>query len=113
MWSVMVIFTPAIILSTVIISLAILIRVPLQAFLTVKDKKLSDGQNCLHCLVIVLNVRLKQCVTVNVPKNRFIITPEGEPGLNYLCSGYKIFFNHCRPFVEAIATVSGKPDTKI
>lgn len=38
------------------------------------------------------------------PKNRFILTPDGEAGLNYLCSGYKYFFNHCRPFVDAIAT---------
>jgi uncharacterized protein len=37
------------------------------------------------------------------PKNRFIFTPTGEPGLNYLCNGYKQFFNHCKPFVQAVA----------
>ncbi|MCC7353010.1 MAG: anaerobic sulfatase maturase [Anaerolineae bacterium] len=28
------------------------------------------------------------------PKDRIISTPGGEPGLNYLCAGFKAFFNH-------------------
>lgn len=37
------------------------------------------------------------------PKNRFLRTPEGEEGLNYLCAAYKLFFTHLRPFVAEVA----------
>lgn len=37
------------------------------------------------------------------PKNRIIRTAEGEPGLNYLCSGLKRYFAHAIPEVERIA----------
>ena len=37
------------------------------------------------------------------PKDRFILTPDGERGLNYLCAGYKRFFTHCRPFVAELS----------
>lgn len=38
------------------------------------------------------------------PKNRFIKTPTGEDGLNYLCAGYRAFFNHIRPTMRFMAT---------
>jgi uncharacterized protein len=39
------------------------------------------------------------------PRNRFIETPDGEPGLNYLCAGYKAFFNHIDPYMRAMANL--------
>ena len=38
------------------------------------------------------------------PKDRFIRTPDGEEGLNYLCAGYKTFFNHCLPYTLELAS---------
>jgi uncharacterized protein len=37
------------------------------------------------------------------PKNRLLRTPDGEPGLNYLCAGLKRFFKHAGPETERIA----------
>jgi uncharacterized protein len=39
------------------------------------------------------------------PKDRILRRPEGEGGLNYLCAGYKRFFNHCRPFVAQLSAL--------
>ncbi len=36
------------------------------------------------------------------PKDRFLQTPEGEEGLNYLCPGLKKFFTHSRPVFERL-----------
>jgi len=53
---------------------------------------------CLECEV-------RAMCNGGCPKNRFINTQDGEPGLNYLCEGYRRFFNHCRPFVSEVAAL--------
>ena len=52
-----------------------------------QDKRDTLPHYCLQC-----DVRFAchgEC-----PKNRFIETPDGEDGLNYLCAGFKMFFHH-------------------
>jgi uncharacterized protein len=60
------------------------------------DKKTTLPRYCIDCEVhFVCN---GEC-----PKHRFINTPEGEAGLNYLCAGYKKFFNHIDPYMRFMA----------
>ncbi len=37
------------------------------------------------------------------PKNRIVKTPDGEPGLNYLCPGFKMFYKHSEPYFDFMA----------
>ena len=39
------------------------------------------------------------------PKNRFAHTPDGQPGLNWLCQGYRHFFSHVAPQMDIMATL--------
>ena len=63
--------------------------------LVVSDKQRAFGQDkrdalpnyCRECDVRFI-------CNGGCPKNRIITTPDGEPGLNYLCEGYKAFFTH-------------------
>jgi uncharacterized protein len=67
-----------------------------QAFGRAKQDTLP--QQCRQCAV------LDMC-NGGCPKDRIINIAEGESGLNYLCSGYKRFFAHCRPFVEMLEEI--------
>ncbi|WP_201785187.1 anaerobic sulfatase maturase [Methanofollis ethanolicus] len=42
------------------------------------------------------------------PKNRFVETPDGEAGLNYLCKGYRDFFAHADPYMRIMADLIRK-----
>ncbi len=37
------------------------------------------------------------------PRNRFGVTASGEPGLNYLCEGYRMYFEHVAPYMDFMA----------
>jgi len=51
------------------------------------DKRDTLPQYCRDCEV-------RFVCNGGCPKDRFLDTPNGEPGLNYLCSGLRAFFNY-------------------
>jgi uncharacterized protein len=60
------------------------------------DKRDTLPKYCRECEV------LSSC-NGGCPKDRFIQTPDGEDGLNYLCAGYKQFYTHAKPYLEKFA----------
>ncbi|MBN2243389.1 MAG: SPASM domain-containing protein, partial [Acidobacteria bacterium] len=61
-----------------------------------RDKRDNLPEYCRKCDVRFL-------CNGECPKNRIINTPEGEPGLNYLCEGYYMFFKYAGPHLERLA----------
>ena len=56
-------------------------------------KRLSLPRQCRECgFLFACN---GEC-----PKNRFVRDRYGNPGLNYLCSGYHRFFSHAAPYMD-------------
>jgi uncharacterized protein len=51
------------------------------------DKRQTLPRYCRECQVRFI-------CNGGCPKDRLLRTPDGEPGLNYLCEGYKAFFTH-------------------
>ena len=59
------------------------------------DKLDSLPQYCRKCGV-------RFACNGECPKHRFIKTPDGKDGLNYLCPAYKRFFNHIDPCMRTM-----------
>lgn len=49
------------------------------------------------------------------PRNRFAVSADGEPGLNYLCEGYMRFFDHVAPYMEFMKSEleAGRPPSNV
>ena len=63
--------------------------------LVVSDKQRKFGQDKQDTLPeYCRGCEVRFACNGGCPRERFIETPNGEPGLNYLCAGYKLFFNH-------------------
>ncbi len=78
-------------------NLAALLDSPKQK--TFGENKLSTlPEYCLECEV-------RDMCNGGCPKNRFVSSPGGQPGLNYLCPGYKMIFNHIRSFADTVGKV--------
>jgi uncharacterized protein len=81
----------------------------------------SEGQRCFgEAKLESLPEHCRQCPVGpgcwgECPKRRFLNTPDGDPGLNYLCAGYKKFFTHVAPHFNAIAQLMqrGEPASRI
>jgi len=61
-----------------------------------QDKKNTLPRYCRECEV-------RFACHGECPKNRFIKTPDGEDGLNYLCAAYKAYFSHIDAAMKIMA----------
>src|SRR5208283_2198458 len=68
-----------------------------RAFGKIKSDRLP--RHCQTCEVLAM-------CNGGCPKDRFLHSPDGEAALNYLCAGYKRFFNHCRPFLVELSALA-------
>jgi uncharacterized protein len=60
------------------------------------DKRDTLTKQCQRCEVRFL-------CNGGCPKDRFVLSRDGEPGHNYLCAGLELFFTHTRPLMQVMA----------
>jgi uncharacterized protein len=60
------------------------------------DKRDTLTEQCRACPV-------RPLCNGGCPKERFVASRDGEPGHNYLCAGFELFYAHTRPAMETMA----------
>jgi uncharacterized protein len=88
-------------------SLATYIRSPFQVQFGM-SKQDSLPAYCKRCEFLDL-------CTGECPTNRIINSPDGEPGLNYLCKGLQQFYKHVEPYMDFMANelVHNRPASNV
>ncbi|MCX7008642.1 MAG: anaerobic sulfatase maturase [Kiritimatiellaeota bacterium] len=73
-----------------------------------RDKKMLLPPYCRKCEYLF-------ACNGECPKHRFARTPAGDPGLSYLCTGLRRFFQHATPKMDAMARLvqAGRPAAEI
>jgi uncharacterized protein len=73
-----------------------------------QDKHDTLPQYCREC-------KVRFICNGGCPKNRILTTPDGDPGLNFLCAGYKAFFEHIDPAMKEMGKLlrSRRPPSDI
>jgi uncharacterized protein len=60
-----------------------------------KNKRVTLPSVCQNCEV-------RFACHGECPKNRFLVSEQNEPGLNYLCESYKKYFKHIHPYMNGM-----------
>jgi len=73
-----------------------------------RDKERTLPECCRRCRFLFI-------CNGACPKDRLVMAPDGQPGLNYLCEGYRLFFEHIDPYMKAMAAelAAGRPAANV
>jgi len=73
-----------------------------------RDKEQGLPEYCRRCRFLFI-------CNGACPKDRFLVSPDGQGGLNYLCEGYRSFFEHIDPYMKAMAAelAAGRPAANV
>ena len=73
-----------------------------------QDKRDSLTRQCQGC-------KVRNWCNGGCPKDRFVLSKDGEPGQNYLCAGLEKFFMHTGPTFNVMAQLykQGHPPAEV